>query len=93
MKTSMQRQGLRHRLKERSYRLLLLAAIAVQSMIHATAFAQASADEGADDALETIFVIGQRRAYQGNFRQSREPGGKSVNRPRIAARRRCAQLE
>ena len=47
-------------------RSVLLASIAMQSLICPMAIAQ-EADEESADAIENIFVVGQRRAYQGNF--------------------------
>ena len=41
--------------------------IAIPSLVSPILLAQDTAGENDADALETIFVVGQRRAYQGNF--------------------------
>lgn len=49
-------------------RSVLIAALAVQAVCGSTVFAQ---DEG--EVLETVFVLGERRAYQGNFDEFENP--------------------
>lgn len=48
-------------------RYVLFAGLAIQSLLNPMALAQEAADEGAAEELETVFVVGQRRAYQGVF--------------------------
>ncbi|MEM9209122.1 MAG: TonB-dependent siderophore receptor, partial [Pseudomonadota bacterium] len=57
-----------HRPRARSTlaRCALLAGIALHTVAAPSALAQQAGAES-DDALETVFVVGQRRAYQGNF--------------------------
>ena len=69
MKHGIQRQRTTQRINDRrrSGWRILAASIVLPSMASPMAFAQAASDADDDEALETIFVLGQRRAYQGNF--------------------------
>ncbi len=65
----------RHTVEERRiHHSLILTAIAIQALAAPTAFAQEADDEASDQDIENIFVVGQRRAYQGLFESQEVPG-------------------
>ncbi len=53
---------------------VLLAGVAMQSLMGLPALAQQAGDGESADTIDTVFVIGQRRAYQGLFDTQEVPG-------------------
>ena len=50
-----------------THRSILFAGLAIQSLVSPLAIAQNADDDESAEPLETVFVVGQRRAYQGIF--------------------------
>ncbi|MEL7535930.1 MAG: TonB-dependent siderophore receptor [Pseudomonadota bacterium] len=57
----------------RSFGAIIGASIAIVGLSYQIAIAQTAGDDAEADAIDTIFVIGDRRAYQGNFDTLEEP--------------------
>lgn len=57
-----------------TYRRSLFAGIAIQLLSSPLAFGQGTGSEDSAETIENIFVVGQRRAYQGLFDSQEVPG-------------------